>query len=35
VAALTAAVLFVPSLMSAPMHHNHQHVNVFRAPFLN
>jgi beta-carotene hydroxylase len=35
VATLTATVLFVPSLMSAPMHHNHQHVNVFRAPFLN
>lgn len=35
VAVIVALALFVPSLMSAPMHHNHQHVNVFRAPVLN
>jgi fatty acid desaturase len=35
VAALAAVPLFVLSMMSAPMHHNHQHVNVFRSPILN
>jgi len=35
VAALAVLPLFVVSIMTAAMHHNHQHVNVFRAPFLN
>jgi fatty acid desaturase len=35
VAALAVLPLLVLSLMSAPIHHNHQHVNVFRAPLLN
>jgi len=34
-AGLAALPLFVLSLMSAPIHHNHQHVNVFREPLLN
>jgi fatty acid desaturase len=35
VAGLALLPLLVMSLMSAPMHHNHQHVNVFRSPTLN
>jgi beta-carotene hydroxylase len=35
VAALAALPLFVLCLMSAPMHHNHQHVNVFQSRLLN
>lgn len=35
VAALCAVPLVLASLMSAPMNHNHQHVNIFRSPVLN
>jgi fatty acid desaturase len=35
VAALAVLPLLVLGVMSAPMHHNHQHVNVFRSPVLN
>jgi fatty acid desaturase len=35
VAALAVLPLFVLTLMSAPMHHNHQHVNVFHSRVLN
>src|SRR5436190_22397171 len=35
VAALALMPLFVFSMMSAPIHHNHQHVNVFRSRALN
>src|SRR5262245_32767333 len=35
VAALAVIPLFAFSLMSAPIHHNHQHVNVFRSRALN
>jgi len=34
-AALAVPGLFVPAVMSACIHHNHQHVNVFRARWLN
>ncbi|HEX7668323.1 MAG TPA: hypothetical protein VF395_02010, partial [Polyangiaceae bacterium] len=35
VAALAAVPLLVLTMMSAPIHHNHQHINVFRSPLLN
>ncbi|HEX4338832.1 MAG TPA: fatty acid desaturase [Polyangiaceae bacterium] len=35
IAAIAAVLLLFFCLMSAPMNHNHQHVNVFRAPVLN
>ncbi len=35
VAAVLAVPLFFASMVSASIHHNHQHVNVFRKPWLN
>ncbi len=35
VAGLLAIPLFLASMASASIHHNHQHVNVFRKPWLN
>jgi fatty acid desaturase len=35
IAALAMLPLLVLTMMSAPIHHNHQHINVFRSPFLN
>jgi beta-carotene hydroxylase len=34
-AACLAVPLYFASMMSASIHHNHQHVNVFRKPWLN
>lgn len=35
IAALAMLPLLVLTMMSAPIHHNHQHINVFRSPLLN
>jgi len=34
-AAVLAVPLYFASMMSASIHHNHQHVNVFRKPWMN